>query len=399
MTRRPAMNVLSLRGLHAAPSQRFGAIRITPLLRDRPQHDLRLGLRRYAQDVSVVALDRNADDLQEEGGLAYLSYIPHAVVARFTSDGSEAAALGGQLLKSGDRRHAPDSFRVRFHHRMAKKEAPDLVRFLPLHLAMEHFLALCFGGPDHAWPEYSRRALRDGLSPRSESSYAGRAVSGLPDALRMFEIHDGQVGVALFVADALASLFVAAHPDDYRAMHRSLLDDFYGELIVQYAAQIDRAMDVTTALDAARVTDLASLRAELDRARRTWAEAHELLLADVLGRPLDGDIVRTLGPFTLQRFVTNLDLDGENHIGEAILRDDGEVMYLKTYRLSKAQTKRAFLLRTLSAHEWRLNDAARELRCTRAQLIERLIRADFGWLLKPDVRAEAGHLDGRPQSH
>jgi hypothetical protein len=51
--------------------------------------------------------------------------------------------------------------------------------------------------------------------------------------LRVFEIHEGQCGVLVFVADHLASAFVVPHPEDYRLLHRTLIEDFYGELIFQ----------------------------------------------------------------------------------------------------------------------------------------------------------------------
>ena len=73
-----------------------------------------------------------------------------------------------------------------------------------MHLAMEGFLALQFGGPDVAWSEYSQRALSFGLSPRREMAVPGEAIRGLNDALRFFEIHDDQVGALVFTADALA---------------------------------------------------------------------------------------------------------------------------------------------------------------------------------------------------
>ncbi|MEH2056818.1 MAG: hypothetical protein V7K97_11825 [Nostoc sp.] len=42
----------------------------------------------------------------------------------------------------------------------------------------------------------------------------------------------------------------------------------------------------------------------------------------------------------LQRFITDLNPNEENHIGEAIIRENGELEYLKTYRLSGMQTRR-----------------------------------------------------------
>lgn len=79
------------------------------------------------------------------------------------------------------------------------------------------------------------RALRHGLSPRVEEAYTGAAVRGLEDALRIFEIHAGQCGVLVYVADALAVAFVVPHPADYRALHGTFVHDLYGELIYHYA--------------------------------------------------------------------------------------------------------------------------------------------------------------------
>ena len=44
---------------------------------------------------------------------------------------------------------------------------------------------------------------------------------------------------------------------------------------------------------------------------------------------------------------TGLRLHEENHIGELIRRDDGSIEYLKTFRLSDVQARRAHLLQQL----------------------------------------------------
>src|SRR5262249_2163865 len=152
----------------------------------------------------------------------------------WNDDGTPVASFGASLQKGGGRDGVAIGRCVRLLHRMVKREDGRQLRLLPLHLAMEGFLALHFGGAATAWPEHSRRAMRRGLSPRMERSMPGSAIAGLEDALRVFEIHEGQTGVLLFVADALASAFVVPHPDDYRALHRSLLEDFFGELLYHY---------------------------------------------------------------------------------------------------------------------------------------------------------------------
>src|SRR5690606_29868342 len=110
-----------------------------------------------------------------------------------------------------------------------------------------------------------------------ESSYSGADVPGLDDALRVFEIHPDQCGMVLYVADALAAAFVVPHPDDYRALHPTLLQDFYGELLFQYAHLYPAVPDFTTRLDDSRVASVADLRAQLAQARADWVAFHDLM--------------------------------------------------------------------------------------------------------------------------
>jgi hypothetical protein len=198
---------LALKGLTMAPSQVWGGVRIIPLLREEVRGDLRITRRVYPNPWGVVKLDSP----WREPSAAYYSFIPHALVLSWSADGSPTAAYGGRLLseESGDADLC--KWGISLLARMAKREGKNQLRFLPLHLAMEGFLSLYFNGPDIAWSEYSRRVLSTGLSPREEYSYTGRSISGLEDALRVFEIHEGQVGVALFVGDALASVYVVPH--------------------------------------------------------------------------------------------------------------------------------------------------------------------------------------------
>jgi hypothetical protein len=154
---------------------------------------------------------------------------------------------------------------------MVKREDDGRFRMLPLHLAMEGFLALHFNGPDILWCEYSQHAARRGLDPRMESSVRGSWLPGFEEALPVFEIHPTQVGIMIFVAEALAAVVVLSHPEDYRRMHRSLIEDFFGELLYEYALLYPNVPRAETKLDAVRVNSLADLHAEVARAR---AECH-----------------------------------------------------------------------------------------------------------------------------
>ena len=179
------------------------------------------------------------------------------------------------------------------------------------------------------------------------------------------------------------------HPDDYRALHRSLLEDFYGPLLVDYGLYYPELAPAHTAVDADSVRSLADLAAGVARMRREWADFAALLASGVLDREARAEDVYRLGPFRLERFVTHLRLHEENHIGERIVRADGTIEYLKTYRLSDAQTRRAYLLEQLHAHGFHLAATAAALRTSVPDLVRRVEAAGFGYLFKPDVLALA----------
>lgn len=374
--REPSTPGIDLAGLRPAPAQQWGGVRMIPLIREHTRHDLRITRRQV--DASVVKVG---------DGTAYCSFMPHAFVLDWNDDGQPLAALGGQLQGPGSG-HFNGAARPRqtpILHRMAKREDRNALRFVPLHLAMEGFLALHFGGPDVAWTEYSREALTRGLSPRHERSVAGLWIDGLAEALRVFEIHDDQVGVLVFVADALASAFVLPRPDDYRELHRSLLSDFYGELLYHYGLLYPELPRVDLELDAAAIPDLSELRAAVARGRHAWREHSLLFSHGLLARATHWQSVYRAGPFHLRRFIGELHPDHEGHIGEAIHRDDGSLEYLKTYRLSAAQVRRAYLLQQLASHDWHLERCAEALGDSVHGLMQRLKNAGFGYLLKPHL--------------
>ncbi|MER7480679.1 hypothetical protein ABTX60_24060 [Streptomyces sp. NPDC126510] len=370
------MTTLDLTGLATRPSQVWGAVRLVPLVRDEPVDDLRLRPELYGDAAGLVQVGPRH---------AYVSYVPHGFVATWTDDRTPAAAYGTQM--SADDNAAPAAtMGLRFHHRMARRQAKDRLRFLPMHLALEGYLALHFGGPSIAWEEWSQRAVRQGLSPRVEEAYVGTAVHGLGDALRIFEIHPDQCGVMLYVADALAAVFAVPHPDDYRALHPTLLHDLYGELIHHYATLMPPVQEFRARLPDAQIHSLAHLRTAIADQERAWTHCHDTTMATgLLEHTYTWQTVYRMERFTLSRFLPTFRPKQENHIGEAITDDRGRIAYLKTFRLSENQVRRGHLLSRLSAKDWHLEDAAAELGIDEAQLGLRLESAGFGFLLRQDV--------------
>ncbi len=377
------MNRLDMTALATRPAQVWGGIRLVPLVRETPVEGLRLRHEIYGAGYGEVDLGQRE---------RYLSYIPHGFVADWYGDGGPSAAYGTQL---GD--GCPACVPVRRHHHLAKRRSEKGVpqkrlRFLPLHLALDGYLSLHFGGPSVVWDEWSRQAVRQGLSPRAEAAYAGWQVRGLGEALRIFEIHPDQCGVLVYAADSLAAAFAVPHPADYRALHPSLIEDLYGELVHQYAffGGPVPAFEARIRSDSGGLRTLADLRAAARAVERDWAESHDSLMANRLLDPSYAfERVYSMDSFTLWRFLPPFRRGEEQHIGEVITDHKGRVAYLKTFRLSEAQVRRGHLLNRLHENDWHLDRTAEALGTPRADLVRRIRDAGFASLLKHGVERVA----------
>ncbi|MEW1547122.1 ARPP-2 domain-containing protein [Streptomyces tsukubensis] len=380
------MSGLDMTGLTTGPAQVWGGIRLVPLLRDAPVAGLRLH-----RDLGA-ATDDDLDDPCD--GPWRVSYVPHAFVADWSGDGAHGAAYGTRL-GPGRGPAEPARIPVSPHRRPVRRvrergrrgrapRATDRLRFLPLQLALAGYLTLHFRGPSIAWDEWSRSALQRGLSPREEAAYAGASVPGLGEALRVFEIHPRQCGVLLYAADALAAAFVVPHPADYRALHRTLVEDLYGELVYQYAYYARPLPAFEARLgDGRNVRTTADLRASARRAEAEWRRDHDSILA--AGLLADGyrfERVYAMDGFTLQRFLPGFVPGREQHIGELIRDHKGRTAYLKTFRLSEAQVRRGHLLDALHREDWHPERTAAALGTSVEELARRIRSAGFGSLLK-----------------
>jgi hypothetical protein len=367
---------IDLTGLRTGPSQTWGALRLVPLLRDKPVEGLRLHRIAYSEEPRW-------SEVKLTSKVSYYSYIPHGFVAdwnRDSGDSSQSAAYGTQIV---DERGSVHGMPMPVHRRMTQKLGKQRARFLPLHFAIEGYLTLHFGGPDIAWREWSDRVLRHGLSPRVEASYRGTAVAGLRDALKVFEIHEGQCGVLLYAADALAAAFAVPHPEDYRELHPTLVLDHFGEMIYQYALMMLAVQEFRVDIADDGIESLAQLRSAAEAQSAMWAEFNDRVMANAL---LDHDYTAErgyqMGEFDLVRFRPRFKPGEENHIGEAITDHAGAIAYLKTFRLSEAQIRRGYLLELLASHDWRLSAAAGAIGTTAEDLRGRLRAAGFEMMLR-----------------
>ncbi len=189
----------------------------------------------------------------------------------------------------------------------------------------------------------------------------------------------------LYVADTLAGAFVVPHPDDYRALHPTLLQDFYGELIYHYAHLYPAVPNFRARIDETRVDSVEDLRTQILERHQEWDAVHRLMAGGLLDAEFATQPVYRMGCYTLSRFLPAFDPGGENHLGETITDTDGRLAYLKTFRLSAAQIRRGHLLSRLAAHDWDLAATAVALGTDREGLVLRLDRAGFGHLVRADI--------------
>lgn len=368
---------LSLGDLEVAPAQVWGAVRLVPLIRHNVRGDLRLAAKKYDENETIVSID---GELMEDG-IKYTSYVPHGMVASWSEDGTPLASWGTQMLNKKDGKVFKD-VSVRVMGRMVKRLSKNQLRFLPLHLAMEGYLSIHFNGPECVWSEYSRVAISSGLDPRSEYTLPGKMIGKLEEALKVFEIHQGQTGVLLFVGDALASAFIVPHPDDYRKLHHTLIEDFYGEILYYYSLYSKEVPVLTMALPEKKISSTDDIRRSIEGIRKELGLFKKECMANSLfGRDLTVETLYKTGRFSLKRFIPELKLYSDNHIGEFIISDTGSLEYLKTYCLSKQQTKRAYFLQQLASADWNLLVAAQNCGITYEQLVDRIYKSGFDFLL------------------
>lgn len=140
------------------------------------------------------------------------------------------------------------------------------------------------------------------------------------------------------------------------------------------------------------ISDLKNVLTEM---KNDWASFQVDMAHGILKRKIKSEKIYTAGPFSLTRFITELNTSEENHIGEAIVNENGCIEYLKTYRLSSAQTRRAYLLSHLARNNWNIDATSASLNQSRNEFIKRMEKAGFGYLLKDEVLHQAKKRKGR----
>jgi hypothetical protein len=163
------------------------------------------------------------------------------------------------------------------------------------------------------------------------------------------------------------------------------LQDFFGELIWQYAVMYPSLPPCDFPARPESIRSLADLRGSIEEMRREWAAFGHTASVGLLDVPVTAETVYEAGPFRLERFIGSLNPSDENHIGERIVAPDGSLQYLKTFRLSAAQTRRAYLLRQLADHDWSLESIAKKYNLTTNDVLLQYENNGYGWLFHQHV--------------
>lgn len=104
----------------------------------------------------------------------------------------------------------------------------------------------------------------------------------------------------------------------------------------------------------------------------------------LIERKLHKEKVYHLKGFMMERFMTDVEDHAQmvNYIGERIVSKEGELCYLKVFRLSRQQVEKARLLKLLAEHQWNLYDAAHASRMNVWQLKHKIVQTGFGYILR-----------------
>jgi hypothetical protein len=359
---------LELSGLRPAPCQVWGQVRLLPLVGPSAEgprvHPLCLG-----GEAQVRLSGRPGGK-----GLLYSSFIPSGFVFARSSE----EALAASELWVGERGEAPGGATIN----RLRQEKGGAMRILPLHSAVEGLLARRFRGSDVARKGWSAAFLRSGLSPRSESFIPARAIPDLEEALRHFELLPEQRGMLLFAGELLVSAVVLPHCEDYAELHLQLLQDHVPQVFLLWSLhQLETAPGILS-LRAEAVVDLDSLAAELERGRVDWAQTVEQGLASgLIGRNVQMEELRVFRGAQLCRFLTGLDPQVEQHVGELMREPGGRLLYLKTLHLGRDQVERAAFIELLAEEGWSLPAIRARLGLDGAELRQRFARLGLAWML------------------
>ena len=360
---------MGLSSLTAAPVQYFGEIAIVPLLRKESHDDLRLSRNKPNDTKDSFAL------------------FPHGMIFSNQGERSAQVVFGTQLLKWD----ALEALRCSTLKTRDDYHVGSRPRFLPLDLSTEGFTEYHFGAPPVAWEDYASLVGAKKLLPIQEWAQVRDSTPDIDECLRSFELHQEQSGLLIFIQSELALAMVLPNHQDYRALHPSILEDLCRGMFGFYG-RFPSKLVAPTLPDEKSITSLEGLRASVKRLKAQWATSHSTFHGGVLELPLTFSAPRATGPFRYKRFSSQLLQTRENILGEAIHRDSGRLEFLMTYKLTRAETRRTYVIECFSKANWEPRAAAASMGISLEEFYDRMRHTGLNYLLEPKVINEMRRL-------
>lgn len=355
--------LLQQSGLKTAPSQIWKSVRLVPVIAESIVDDLHLAPHK-ALAWTWAGYDKNK---------SYSAFVPYGLVL---SEGKAAAQT--QLGAAGQQWQGVG---LRYLDRMVQRKSQQL-HFLPQHLGVAAFLANNFKAPEIYWRDfYSRKALREGLSPRYLQGLSGEALVGLDEALRVFEIHARQVGMLLFFGDVLAAAVIYPHPSDYRLLHSFLLQEVYAQDL-WWASYYYRELPALEPPELAQPPQqLADLSRFLDQQIGFLTDFEAWMASPVLDVPLARKVHYQWQQYQLQSWIGPLHYGQPGFAGEMIVSEQ-RLAYLHSFRLEPKQVNEAWVLQQLAQHQWNPEATAKALGFSFNQWVRRMDKVGLGRIVQ-----------------
>jgi hypothetical protein len=363
---------MGLSSLSAAPVQYFGEISIVPLLRKDPPQDLRL----FRRGVAPTADNSYA-------------LFPHGMIFSSKDNQDAQVIFGTQILKW----NAIEE-QLRYSNlktRSGENQSSRRLRFLPLDLSTEGFVEHYYGATPSAWEDYATLLVSKKTVPTQEWAQVRESNPDIDECLRSFEMHAEQTGLLVFIQNELALAMVLPNHEDYQAVHPSILEDLCRGMFGFYGKFPTKIIAPTLPNDK-QINDLETLRASVKRLKAQWSTSHSSFVGGALELPLNFSSTLTVGPFRYKRFGSQLLQTRENILGESIHRDSGRLEFLITYKLTRSETRRTYVVECFSRANWEPRAAAASMGISLEEFYDRMRHSGLAYLLEPRVLNEMRRL-------
>ena len=110
------------------------------------------------------------------------------------------------------------------------------------------------------------------------------------------------MGVLVFVADTLANAFVVSDPQDYRQLHRSIIEDVFCEVLWFHGVHYNKVPCFSFQLSEKNINSMEELENAFHKEQQRWHSFRADMAYELLQKPLFVQDVYKKNHFCIQRF-------------------------------------------------------------------------------------------------